>query len=831
MIDHLLQSYFLMGRAGGALLAQDYNQTLVLASFVVAAFAAYTTLGLVYHMRVAFSEQRTSSYRNWWAAASLSLGGGIFAMHFVGMMAFSISVDVRYDLGVTVFSLLAAVAGSAVAIGALRHQHLSQRNLIRAALVMGLSVASMHYIGMASLIAPALLRYLPGLWIFAVVIAIVVSMVAMILLRWMSSAVEGGDITKKLLVATLMGAAVAAMHYTGMAAAQFYSGGTCGVSTGLFEIEMGQFQLGVTVSVIALIVIGLGLVTSIFNDRYHTLLREKNQDLEKAVERRTVEIQQYTEQLYQQNSELKLVKMALDQHAIVSYTDPEGTILDLNERFCEISGYSREELIGKNHRIVKSGVHPPEFYKNIWDTITRGGIWRGEVTNLKKGGKERYWVNATIIPELNDKQEIVRYISIRSDISDRVRAEQARKRIEEVEQLNRAKDDFLASMSHELRTPLTSIIGNGEVLQGTDLDDKQRAIVRTIESSGRRQLALVNDILDLSKIESGKFVINQVPFNLQQLVLEVSELFSSQAGHSGAVQFKVLQKVQFDHMLIGDEQRIGQVLINLLSNAFKFAERGEVELQVWSVGERLLMQVEDQGIGMSQAVLDRLFQPFEQADSSISRRFGGTGLGLHISRALAHLMGGEITVESEEGGGSKFIFSIPLQESAEPLQQAVGEAEDEEAPCFRGRVLIAEDTLDIQQLQRTLLEEVGVEVECANNGLEAVEQAKQEDYDLILMDMQMPLMDGIQATMRLREEGYQTPIYAVTANVMQQHRDQMSAAGSNGFVSKPFVRGDLYRVLRKHLEVRPVGEGGCLGGVDVLHEEIEELGDLLGSAQ
>ena len=384
---------------------------------------------------------------------------------------------------------------------------------------------------------------------------------------------------------------------------------------------------------------------------------------------------------------------------------------------------------------------------------------------------------------------------------------------------NKAKDEFLASMSHELRTPLTTIIGNSEALKGGELGEREQGMLRAIESSGRRQLALVNDILDLSKIESGKFEINSRPYDLAVLVADIRELFVSQA-ESKQINFDVVVEAAFKHLLVGDEQRIGQVLINLLGNAFKFTEQGTIALRVWRESDRLWWSVRDEGIGMSEAVLKRLFRPFEQADSSISRRFGGTGLGLHISRVLVDLMGGEISVESEEGKGSIFRFGIPLVEDQALVSSATTE-ETQENRYFKGRVLVAEDTVDIQDLQRIILEGAGVEVTFANNGAEAVEAATHGEFDLLLMDMHMPVMDGIAATKKLRELGSKMPIIAVTANVMQKHRDQFQQAGCDGFISKPFVHNDIYKILGRYLESVDELEGGG-------HQEDDcGIGDLL----
>ena len=370
-----------------------------------------------------------------------------------------------------------------------------------------------------------------------------------------------------------------------------------------------------------------------------------------------------------------------------------------------------------------------------------------------------------------------------------------------------AKDDFLASMSHELRTPLSSIIGNSDYL----LDDgicgskqciqKEAAnILRTIKAAGKNQLALVNDILDMSKIESGKFTIDEAPYDLRQLLHDIEQMVQVKAQDAG-ISLQVEQRSKEPFQLLGDAQRIGQILINLLGNAIKFTEVGDVVLRSWNDGRYLFFQVKDSGIGMAPEQVDALFGRFEQADGSISRRFGGSGLGLYISLNLAKMMGGTIDVSSEEGKGSIFQLVLPYHSST-----IAASDEDEMAHqgsilnhCFTGKVLVAEDTLELQMLERRILESMGITVSLANNGVEAVAQAKEEAFDLILMDMQMPLMDGIVATRQLRREGVMTPIVPLTANVMQKHRDAFAAEGCSEFLTKPIDRQELAKVLKRYL--------------------------------
>ncbi len=398
--------------------------------------------------------------------------------------------------------------------------------------------------------------------------------------------------------------------------------------------------------------------------------------------------------------------------------------------------------------------------------------------------------------------------------------QQARKTEQALNELHRSeatKDEFLAVMSHELRTPLTTIIGNSELLSEQESDSGKLELIRSIEMAGNSQLALVNDILDMSKIESGKFVIEDSPFDLSQLLFNIQRMFDSRIRDAG-LEFVLKERTTQQNKLIGDAMRIGQILNNLISNVIKFTERGRVSLTVWNDDRSLYFQVEDSGIGMSPGTVGQLFQRFEQADGSISRRFGGSGLGLYISDSLAHLMGGRIEVSSLQGIGSTFCLILPYRQSeilAARYQEPMVSSSLPGA-SFNGSVLVAEDTLALQLLERRILENLGLQVTTADHGKEVLELVMERDFDLILMDMQMPVMDGIEATRKVREMGNSTPIVALTANVFQKHREQFQAAGCDGFLAKPIDRSELVGILRRFLGAsKPHAHG-------MVEEEVDE---------
>ncbi len=395
-----------------------------------------------------------------------------------------------------------------------------------------------------------------------------------------------------------------------------------------------------------------------------------------------------------------------------------------------------------------------------------------------------------------------RYITTQKQLraSIQLEAQQYLNAAEDARNISKAKDEFLASVSHELRTPLTVIIGNSEALMQSDLSESQRHLLHSVETSARSQLALINDILDMSKIEAGKFDVEEAPYDLHALVDEIHDIFAIRASYRG-IEYKTTIRHAFEYQLIGDGQRIGQILINLLGNALKFTSSGFIELAVRVEQEHhLLLSVKDTGIGISAEAQEQLFEPYMQADESIAHRFGGTGLGLHISWTLAELMQGAIEVESEEGSGSTFTLKLPYRISN---RKRASLQDDQRGSylhtSFGGKVLLAEDTPEIQLVVVRLLEAMGIEVTTVENGAEAVEAAGNHPFDLILMDMQMPVMSGVEAATELRRQQVTTPIVALTANVMQKHKEQCDAAGCDGFLTKPIERSELMKILRRFL--------------------------------
>jgi PAS domain S-box-containing protein len=520
-----------------------------------------------------------------------------------------------------------------------------------------------------------------------------------------------------------------------------------------------------------------------------------------------------SERLLTQNVDINNQKFALDQHAIVSITDLQGNIIYANERFCSISGYSQDELLGQNHRIIKSDEHPPALFDELWYTIAQGMVWRGEVKNRKKDGSH-YWVSATIVPLLGVDGLPRQYIAMRTDITANKLLQQTLELArQEAENATLSKGQFLANMSHEIRTPMNAILGMLKLLEATTLNPRQLDYASKAEGAAQSLLGLINDILDFSKIDAGKMTLEVRSFELDKLVRDLCVITSASAANKPVeVRFEVDDLAP--KVLMGDALRLQQVLINLCSNAIKFTNQGDVVISISAISQddasaTLRFAVQDSGIGIAPENQQSIFDSFSQAEASTTRRFGGTGLGLAISRQLVTLMGGALQLTSAVGQGSTFWFDLALPIDQQPQAHAQTDAGDtaglEAALPLEGmRLLVVEDNLINQQVAQELLSAQGAVVTLADNGqlgVDAVYQAMAANtpFDAVLMDLQMPVMDGLSATRLLRHDTALAglPIIAMTANAMDSDRQSCLAAGMNNHVGKPFNLGQLVRLLQE----------------------------------
>ena len=494
---------------------------------------------------------------------------------------------------------------------------------------------------------------------------------------------------------------------------------------------------------------------------------------------------------------------ALDSVVIISRTDTEGIITYVNEQFEKISGYSKEELIGKPHSVVRNPDVPDEIFAEMWGTITKGNIWKGEFSNRAKDGS-LYYVKSSIIPIHDEHNRIIEYMAIREDVTSLV---ESRKKAEEA---GASQAMFLANMSHEIRTPMNGILGFSELLAKTELDAAQQKYVKAIGSSTKILLDIVNDILDSSKITNKKILFEKIALNPFEEFMTTYELLKLVAQEK-SINYTVFIDEKISKCLLSDATRLRQIKTNLLSNAIKFTPKfGEVKFSVSLVSEdaqsqTLLFSVQDSGIGIPEDKIKDIFKPFSQADASTTRKFGGTGLGLSISSDLIKAFGSELKVESVVGQGSRFYFTMRFdvckeEELQEEVQSDTVCEKEEDCDKLHLEVLVAED----YDVNRMLIESIfqkykNITLTFAANGKEAIEQIEKNSYDLVFMDINMPVLNGTDATQYIRQKLHlDVPIVALTANALEGDRDKFLACGMNAYLSKPIDVKELESILCKY---------------------------------
>ncbi|MBF0444171.1 MAG: response regulator [Magnetococcales bacterium] len=502
--------------------------------------------------------------------------------------------------------------------------------------------------------------------------------------------------------------------------------------------------------------------------------------------------------------ELNFKKLALDEHAIVSAADVNGNITYVNEKFLSISGYRRDELMGKNHRMVKSDEHPKEFYQDLWNTITSGRPWHGEVKNLTKKGKA-YWVRATVVPFLDENGKPFKYFSIRTDVTSMKELEtKLQLAKEEAEAAGRAKSDFLANMSHEIRTPMNAIIGLSHLCLQTELNFRQKDYINKVHNAATSLLRIINDILDFSKIDAGRLDMEAIHFTLEEVLSNMASIISLKAQEK-ELEFLMETDVDIPQTLVGDPLRLGQILINLANNAIKFTHVGEIAVETKILTKddknvRLQFTVRDSGIGMTQEQKAGLFQAFSQADASITRKYGGTGLGLTISKRLIEMMDGNIYVESEAGVGSKFIFDVCLGISDKIITKQLLATAD----LHGKKVLAVDDNENAIKVITGYMTSFNFQVSQATNGKEAVNAVLKaeevgEPFELVIMDYMMPEMDGITAATKIRRDlGLTNPPLVIIATAYGEEsiiKRAVKDADINGFLVKPINPNALFEAV------------------------------------
>jgi PAS domain S-box-containing protein len=757
-----------------------YSYRLVGLSVFISICASYAALDLAGRTAAAREHARWA----WLSGGSMAMGLGIWSMHYVGMLAFHLPVLVQYDVPLVFLSLGAAILASGVALYTVCFNDLTLRRTLIGALAMGGGIAAMHYTGMAAMRAEAACHYHAGMVTLSIGIAVVVSFVALLLVFRFGRNSSGASWLKAA-SAIAMGFATAAMHYTGMAAAS-YNPNENSVATD-FSHAISISTLGTAGIVgITLTILFFSILTSVIDQRFC----KQSLKLESS-ERRY--------RLLFERTPAGVFRIGLD-----------GSMLDVNEACARIFGYSsREEYLARPHS--------DHYFTDSDRALFMSRMTsEGTITNLERRLRRKdgsaVWVlkNAILLEGHNGEPATIEGTLI--NITDRkLMEEELHQAREAAEAANNAKSEFLATMSHEIRTPMNGILGMTDLVLETDLTAEQQDSLRLVKASGESLLSIINDILDFSKIEAGKMELDSIPFSLRESLSQTMKAASFRAHQKG---LELVYEVGpgIADALVGDPGRLRQVLTNMIGNAIKFTDSGEVVLTIEEESEaqdgiRLHFKVQDTGIGIPKEAQEKIFQSFSQADGSTTRKYGGTGLGLTISTKLVEQMDGRIWVESTLGQGSTFHFTVRLgiQESPEEI---VSQPRPEELRNIS--VLIVDDNSTNRRVLKAMLAQWGMkatDVESGTVALQATEIAAThgQPFQLVLLDGQMPVHDGFTVAEQIKKlTGDLCPtIMMLTSAGYPGDAARCRALGIAAYLVKPIGQFELLQCLSNILHKEP----------------------------
>jgi PAS domain S-box-containing protein len=887
-----------------------YDLRLVVLSYIVAVIASYAALDLA--GRVAATRGRARQV--WLGGGALAMGLGIWTMHFIGMDALQLALPMQYDYPLVLVSFLIAVAAAGFALFIASRPTLPLRSLLAAGLVMGLGIVAMHYTGMAAMNVQGQVTYQPLVVGASVLIAIGASVAAL----WLAFNLRSTQasawrwLALKLGSAAVMGAAIAGMHYTGMAAATFTATSIEHISA---QHGAGSLALSLGLGAATLIILGFALISTMVDRRFSSqtaafeslflhstdaifaldcagtpqrlnpaaaslvgagpnqqsigslavMLDPADRDrfaaqLEQAAQGapqqgeyviahpagrlvftllslapiiigdqivgvyalfRDISARRRAEEALRQQRDLyERLLFGLSNLGEGVIVVEQGRIVFANDAFCRISGYTPDELraLGSTLSLVvtEQREEVARWVEQISANPASGGHF--EMLLLHRSGAQ---IPVEIASQMVGGQERAQRITLLRDITDRKQAEAklaaanadlaraartATELASAAEAANQAKSAFLANMSHEIRTPMNGVIGMTGLLLDTPLSAEQSEFVETIRASGEALLTIINDILDFSKIESRKLDLERQPFDLRDCVESALDLLAPRAAEKG---LDLAYQIEDDvpQTLIGDVTRVRQILVNLIGNAVKFTDSGEVVVSVRTekpeprtadlpaLGSQfsVLFSVKDTGIGIPADRLDRLFKAFSQTDSSTTRHYGGTGLGLAISKRLSELMGGTMWVETVPGQGSSFSFTISAPAAASQPRVYLRGA----VPQLAGkRLLIVDDNATNRRILTLQAESWGMRAEAVERGADALELLSGgEQFDLVLLDMQMPGMDGVQLADMIWSRWSPPPMPLILLTSLGHRLEDTESARFAACLTKPIKASQLYDAL------------------------------------
>jgi PAS domain S-box-containing protein len=749
-----------------------YNLGLVALSVVIATVASGAALDLAGRVTAAGGRARA-----WWlAGGAFAMGVGIWSMHYVGMLAFSLPVPVLYAVPTVFLSLLAAIFASAVALFVVSRETLGIGRLLLSSAIMGVGIATMHYTGMAAMRMRAIVTYDPIVFTLSVAIAIVVSLVALVLAFQLRADTISAADWRRFASMLVMGAAIPAMHYTGMAAAHFAPSAVLPELRDALSISsLGTAAVaGSTFAVLA-----LAIGTSLLDRRLSAQARAL------------------------QASELRLQQVLAASTAVTYAADMVGDDFRpswVSENIGRVMGYDPAEALAPTWWV--DHLHPADRSRVLGalPALVAQGHLTTEYRFQHKSGAY-YWVHDSARMQRDAIGRPAEVFGVWLDITERKQAEEAIRQARDVaEQAARARSAFVANMSHEIRTPMNAVLGLTELVLDTELTLEQRRQLELVHRSAEGLLAILNDVLDFSKLEGAHVELESIAFDLPKLLQSVVSLLAVRAEKK---QLELMADLHADvpSVVRGDPTRLRQVLVNLIGNAIKFTAAGEIVLSARALersdGEaRVRFAVRDTGIGIAPGQREQIFQEFTQADVSMTRRYGGTGLGLAISRRLVGLMGGELVVVSELGRGSEFSFALalPLESALQPplpLKQVP-----------HGSVLVVDDNETNRGILREVLAEAGIAIQEASGAEPAFAalragQAQGAPFDLVIIDAQMPDHDGFELAAWVRVDPALAGVRLCMLTSAGQRGDAQRCRelGIEGYLTKPISRFDLLEAV------------------------------------